>query len=89
MVSYSILQPPNFLSDEDYPDITPAPPHASSSPLPPPPASSGGGEGEGEGGEPLPLCPPKPAIEEKRQPANLLIVSTIDGQLSALDLNQV
>ncbi|XP_023320471.1 eukaryotic translation initiation factor 2-alpha kinase isoform X2 [Eurytemora carolleeae] len=35
----------------------------------------------------LPLCPPKPVFKENSR-KNLLLVSTLDGQISALDLNK-
>ncbi len=41
--------------------------------------------------EVLPICPPveaAPILEEATRP-NLLLVSTLDGQLSALDLSKV
>jgi len=70
--------------DEEYIDITPAPPISSTTPFPP--SSSTGSTGDGA--PPLPLCPPKPAVEEKTGLSNVLLVSTLDGQLSALDLSK-
>jgi len=80
---YSVLCTSHHETDnDDYPDITPAPPPSST----PAPAQFNHGGDEQE--QSLPLCPPKPPVEEVKTVAKILLVSTLDGQLSALDLNK-